>query len=128
MRTTARCGRASSQGEPELLGGGTIIGSAKPSVRDERCMYGIRIKRDNAIAAYTYRNFRCPTFMVEEKFHYQPLEGLRKSGIVATMGRLRVVIDAQVAGQQSDLEGKYADNPDIKGEITRKIVATFTSL
>ena len=50
--------------------------------------------------------------------------------IVATMGTLGLVIDAQIIGEQSDLERaktairKYADNPDIKRAIQRETEAT----
>ena len=47
------------------------------------------------------------------------------------MGTLGLVIDAQIVGEQSDLEGartakirKYADNPDIERAIQRKTGAT----
>ena len=52
------------------------------------------------------------------------IEGIRKPDIVAIIGTLKVVIDAQVAGEQSDLERawrlkikKYARNPDIERVI-----------
>ena len=50
---------------------------------------------------------------------------------MATMGTLRLVIDAQIVGDQSDLERartakirKYADNPDIERAIQRETGAT----
>ena len=68
---------------------------------------------------------------IQEEPHYRTQEELRKLDIVATMGTLGLVIDAQIVGQQSDLKRartvkirKYADNPDIKRAIQRETGAT----
>ena len=56
--------------------------------------------------------------------HITTSEGLHKPDIIAIMGNLGLVIDAQVAGEECDLEqartlkvGKYASNPDIQRAI-----------
>ena len=43
-----------------------------------------------------------------------PQEGLRKPDIVATMGTLGLVIDAQIVGEQSDLESQDYQNQEIR--------------
>ena len=56
--------------------------------------------------------------------HITTSEGLRNPDIIVIMGNLGLVIDAQAAGEQSDLERartlkvqKYACNPDIQRSI-----------
>ena len=46
------------------------------------------------------------SFEVQEEPHYRAQEELRKPDIVATMGTLVLVIDAQIVSEQSDLERK----------------------
>ena len=90
-----------------------------------------RIDRHDAVLSYLGRNLRRQGFEVREEPHYRTQEGLRKPDIVATMGPLGLVIDAQIAGEQSDLERartakirKYADNHDIDRAIQRETGAT----
>ena len=80
-----------------------------------------RIDRHDAVLSYLGRNLRRHGFEVQEEPHYRTQEGLRRPDIVATMGILGLVIDAQIVGEQSDLERartakirKYTDNPDIE--------------
>ena len=63
-----------------------------------------RIDRHDAVLSYLGRNLRRQGFEVQEEPHYRTQEGLRKPDIVATMGTLGLVIDAQIVGEQSDLE------------------------
>ena len=90
-----------------------------------------RIDRHDAVLSYLGRSLRRQGFEVQEEPHYWTQEGLRKPDIVATMGTLGLVIDAQIVGEQSDLERartakirKYADNPDIGRAIQRETGAT----
>ena len=85
-----------------------------------------RIDRHNAVLSYLGCNLRCQGFEVQEEPQYRTQEGLRKPDIVATMGTLGLVIDAQIFGELSDLERartakirKYADNSDIGRAIQR---------
>lgn len=62
---------------------------------------------------------------VEEGYFYRMMGGLHKPNILATIRQLGMVIDVQLADQQSDLERarrekirKYANNPDINCGIT----------
>ena len=86
--------------------------------------HGVRIARHNSILSYIGRNLRRQGFTVYDEPHITTSEGLRKPDIIAIMGNLGLVIDAQVAGEQSDLERartlkiqKYAGNPDIQRAI-----------
>ena len=85
-----------------------------------------RINRYDAVLSYLGRNLRRQDFEVQEETNYRSQEGLRKPDIVATLGTLGLVIDAQIVGEQSDLERartvkirKYADNPDIERASVR---------
>ena len=95
------------------------------------CAHKARIGRHNAVLSYLGHNLRRQGFEVQEEPHYRTQEGLRKPDIVATMGTLRLVIYAQIVGEQSDLKRaraakirKYADNPDIERVIQRETGAT----
>ena len=86
-----------------------------------------RIDRHDAVLSYLGRNLRRQGFEVQEEPHYRMQEGLRMPDIVAKMGTLGLVIDAQIVGEQSHLERartakirKYADNPDIERAIQRE--------
>ena len=86
--------------------------------------HGMRIARHNSILSYIGRNLRRQDFTVYNEPHITTSEGLRKPDIIAIMGNLGLVIDAQVAGEQSDLERartlkvqKYTGNPDIQRTI-----------
>ena len=90
-----------------------------------------RIDRHDAVLSYIGRNLRRQGFQVQEEPHYRTQEGLRMPDIVATMGTLGLVIDAQIVGEQYDLERartakirKHADNPDIEWAIQRETGAT----
>ena len=90
-----------------------------------------RIYRHDAVLSYIGRNLRRYGFEVQEEPYYRTQEGLRKPDIVATMGTLGLVIDAQIVGEQSDLERartakirKYADIPDIERAIQRETETT----
>ena len=90
-----------------------------------------RIDRHDAVPSYLGRNLRRPGFEVQEEPHYCTQEGLRTPDIVVTMGILGLVIDAQIVGEQSDLERarttkmrKYADHPDIERAIQQETGAT----
>ena len=90
-----------------------------------------RIDRHNAVLSYLGCNLRRQGFEFQEEPHYQTQEGLMKPDIVATMDTLGLVIDAQIADEQSDLERartvkirKYTDNPDIEQAIQRETGAT----
>ena len=61
-------------------------------------IHGVRIARHNSILTYIGRNLRHEDFMVYNEPHITTSEGLRKREIVAIMGTLDVMIDAQVAG------------------------------
>ena len=63
-----------------------------------------RIDRHDAVLSYLAYNLRCQDFEIQEEPHYRMQEGLRTPDIVATMGTLRLVIDVQIVGEQSDLE------------------------
>ena len=74
--------------------------------------------------SYLGRNLRRQGFEVQEEPHYRTPKGLRRPDIVATMGTLGLVIDAQIVGEKSDPERartakimKYADIPDIERAI-----------
>ena len=89
------------------------------------------IDRHDAVLSYLGRNLRCRGFEVQEEPHYRTQEWVRKPDIVATMGTLGLVIDAQIIGEQFNLERartvkirKYADNPDIERAIQRETRAT----
>ena len=60
-----------------------------------------RIDRHDAVLSYLGRNLRHQGFEVREEPHYRTQEGLRKPDIVETMGKLGLVIDAQIVGEQS---------------------------
>ena len=64
----------------------------------------MRIARYNSILAYIGRNLQSQGYTVYSEPHITISEGLRKPNIVAITGTLGVVIDAQVANEQSDLE------------------------
>lgn len=66
--------------------------------------HGVRIKKHNAVVVYICRNLGRQGFAVEEQSHFRTMQGLPKPDILATMVLLRVVIDVQIAGQQSDLK------------------------
>ena len=91
-----------------------------------------RIGRHDAVLSYLGLNLRRQGFKVQEEPYYRSQEELRKLHIVATMGTLGLVIDAQIVGEQSDLERarttkirKYADNPDIERAIQRETGGTI---
>ena len=73
-----------------------------------------RIYRHDAVLSYLGRNLRRQGFEVQEEPHYRTQEGLRKPDIVATMGTLRLVIDAQIVDEQSDLENQDYQNQEIR--------------
>ena len=90
-----------------------------------------RIDKHDAVLSYLGRNIRRQGFEIQKEPHYRTQEGLRKPGIVATMGTLGLVIDVKIFGEQSDLERartakirRYADNPDIEQAIQRETGAT----
>ena len=81
--------------------------------------------------SYLGPNRRRQSFEIQEEPHYRTQEGMWKPDIVATMDTLGLVIDAQIVGEQSDLETartaklkKYVDNPDIERAIQRETGAT----
>ena len=95
------------------------------------CAHKARINRHDAVLSFLGRNLRCQGFEVQEEPHYQTQEGLRKPDIMATMGTLGLVIDAQIVGEKSDLERartakirKYAGNPGIERNIQLETGAT----
>ena len=63
-----------------------------------------RIDRHDAVLSYLGRNLRRQGFEVQEELHYRTQEELRKPDIVVTTGTLGLVTDAQIVGEQSDLE------------------------
>ena len=73
-----------------------------------------RIDRHDVVLSYLGRNLRRQGFEVQEEPHYRTQEGLRKPDIVATMGTLRLVIDAQIVDEQSDLENQDYQNQEIR--------------
>ena len=62
-----------------------------------------RIDRHDAVLSYLGCNLRRQGFEVQEEPHYYTQEWLREPDIVATMGTLGLVIDAQIVGEQSDV-------------------------
>lgn len=93
--------------------------------------YAPRMKHHDAVASYICRNVRCRGVTVEEEPRFMTTEGARKPNIVDIVGDLGVVIDLQVAGDQSDLEQarrakiiKYSENFTIDQEVTHTTRAT----
>ncbi|CAK9834488.1 Retrovirus-related Pol polyprotein from type-2 retrotransposable element R2DM [Anthophora retusa] len=62
-----------------------------------------RVQRHNAIAKYIARSLRQKSNMVEEEPRISTDEGYRKPDIVAKIGNEAIVIDAQVVGEQQNL-------------------------
>ena len=66
-------------------------------------------------------------YRIEWEPHIKRTEGLRKPDLVATMGRLALVIDAHIVGDNVDTMtareakiGKYSDSPGIDAAIKSK--------
>ena len=85
-----------------------------------------RIDRHDAVLSYLGRNLRRPT-----RATLPDAGTAEEARHCATMGTLGLVIDAQIVGEQSDLERvrtanirKYADNLDIERAIQRETGAT----
>lgn len=68
--------------------------------------HGARIRRHNAVASYVARNLQNQGYAVEIEPIFQTAEGKRKPDVVATLGSTTLILDAQILGEQEDLE-KY---------------------
>ena len=93
----------------------------------------VRIARHNSILSYIGRYLRRQGFTVYDEPHITTSKGLRKPDIITIMGNLGLVIDAQVVGEQFDLERartlkvqKYTGNPDVQRAIEDLGAITFS--
>ena len=79
--------------------------------------------RNNAPLRYLSGVLQRKGYEVEWEQHIRTAEGLRKPDLLATMGRLALVIDAHIVGNNVDMintRTKYSDNPRIDAAIKSK--------
>lgn len=65
--------------------------------------HGQRIKRHDAVLGYMERRIRNGGYKIFREPHYKTADGLRKPDLVAVLGETAVVVDAQVVGEQANL-------------------------
>lgn len=63
-----------------------------------------RVKRHNAVCNYIAKKLRKKGYVVDKEPKMQTAEGLRKPDIVATLGSTSIIVDAQVLGEQVNLD------------------------
>ncbi|CAL7932861.1 unnamed protein product, partial [Xylocopa violacea] len=92
--------------------------------------HGARIKRHNALVSYTSRALDQQGYNIELEPAIQTIVGTRKPDIIAHRGRTALVIDAQVVGEQADLDmahnkktNYYSTNNSLVEAIKRRTSA-----
>ena len=92
--------------------------------------HGMRIKRHDAVAHYFGRSLAKGGYTVELEPSFQTGAVIRKSDIIATKEDVALVIDAQVMGEQSNLDrahdkkvAYYGEDQELIGRIRQRYVA-----
>ncbi|CAL7932761.1 unnamed protein product [Xylocopa violacea] len=89
-----------------------------------------RVRRHDALVAYVQRSLANQGYDAIKEPHINTSEGLRKPDIIATLGQTAIVLDAQVVGEQVDLDAAnaskvryYESNKDVAEHIKRHSAA-----
>lgn len=69
--------------------------------------HGARIARHDALVTYVQRSLKKTWEIVEKEPHIKTSKGLRKPDLVAKKGETVMVVDAQVVGEQTDLQAAH---------------------
>lgn len=84
-----------------------------------------RIKRHDALASYVCRSLQTQGYEVFVEPKIKSSLGLRKPDIVAKMGVTALVIDAQVVGDQTNLDEAHNKKVEYYGQVGEEIRAQF---
>lgn len=78
--------------------------------------HGMRIKRHDAVCNYIAKKLTKSGYTVDKEPKINTDEGLRKPDLVATLGATTIIVDAQVLGEQVDLEAANQKKIDYYGK------------